>query len=111
LLKSELKEGQRYIWGKNGVHVLTTFAPRANNEIEFLFEGISNLTQLSEDQTQLFATALTKTFKVIDLFTIRAIAMNYTSIVDVIIHFIYFLFRRTNQLELDPLIWCLIQVH
>jgi galactose-1-phosphate uridylyltransferase len=61
LVEAEKKEGSRYIGGNDSVEVMTSFAPRGNNEVCFIFkDAVSSLTQLSEKQINDFAVVLAK---------------------------------------------------
>jgi len=60
LVIAELKSGERYIGGNDSVHVITSFAPRGFNEVQFIFPHVSSFTSLNKKQVDHFVEALVK---------------------------------------------------
>jgi len=62
LVEAEKAEKVRYIGGNDSVDVIATYAPRAYNEVCFIFKDqVSSFSQLNEKQIENFVEALTKT--------------------------------------------------
>jgi len=62
LVEAELSAGERYVGGNESVHVITSFAPRGFNEVQFIFPKASSFTDLNKTQVEHFAEALVKVF-------------------------------------------------
>ena len=61
LVEIEKKLGQRYIGGNDTISVIASFSPRGFNEVQFIFQGISSLSELTPKLIDDFAFNLVKT--------------------------------------------------
>jgi len=57
------KSGKRFVATVGSVEVLTSFAPRGMNEVQFIIPGVASFTDLDEKQIGDFSTALVKVLK------------------------------------------------
>lgn len=63
LIDQEKKLGERYICGNNTLSVIANFAPRGFNEIQFIFNEISSLSDLDEKLIDDFVSCLIKVLR------------------------------------------------
>ena len=61
VVEDEKKLGQRYIGGNDTISVIASFSPRGFNEVQFIFQGISSLSELTPKLIDNFASNLVKT--------------------------------------------------
>ena len=59
LIESEKKQGDRFIFENNSLALITSFAPRGFNEIQFIFPEISSFTDLTDTHITHFVRCLT----------------------------------------------------
>ena len=60
LVEDEKKLGQRYIGGSDMLSLIVSFAPRGFNEVQFIFQGISSLSELTLKLIDDFVSCLVK---------------------------------------------------
>lgn len=60
LVDKERKTGKRFITENNSLSIITSFAPRGFNEIQFLFNNASSILDLEQKQIEDFADSLKK---------------------------------------------------
>ena len=63
LVEQERKQGDRYICGNDSLSVIASFAPRGFNEIQFIFNEISSLSDLDEKLADDFVNCLIKVLR------------------------------------------------
>jgi len=63
LIEQEKRQGERYICGNNSLSVIASFAPRGFNEIQFIFNEISSLSDLDERLIDNFVSCLIKVLR------------------------------------------------
>jgi len=63
LIDQEKKQDERYIGGNDSLSVIATFAPRGFNEIQFIFNEISSLSDLDEKLIDDFVSCLMKVLR------------------------------------------------
>ncbi|MFB0559682.1 MAG: hypothetical protein ACETWM_00425 [Candidatus Lokiarchaeia archaeon] len=60
LIQEEKKKDERYIGENDSLSVIATFAPRGYNEVQFIFDEASSLTELGQKEIKDFASSLSK---------------------------------------------------
>ena len=63
LIEEEKRLGQRYIGGTDTLSLIASFAPRGMNEVQFIFHGISSLSDLTQKRTDDFVHCLRNILK------------------------------------------------
>jgi len=60
IVEEEKKRGERYIGGDGSVSAIASYAPQGNREVQIIFEGISSLAELREEQIRQFADCVNR---------------------------------------------------